>query len=89
MGIAMETSSESACCAVSTSTKRVILSLGGKGGVGKTRIIASFTGWFDANDIPIKLLDLDTVGGGEKVCHSGGQKGASGVVTPWPAAGLE
>jgi transposase len=28
----------------------------------------------------------DTAGGGEEVCHFGGQKGGSRVVTPWPAA---
>jgi len=39
------------------------------------------------------LADIDSmkalqrVGGGEKVCHFGGQKGASGMVTPWPPAG--
>ena len=60
MGIAIGRSCESACCAVSTVTKRVILSMGGKGGVGKTSIIASLTEWFDANEIPVKLLDLDT-----------------------------
>jgi hypothetical protein len=26
------------------------------------------------------------VGGGEEVCHFGGQKGAGGVVTVWPTA---
>jgi MinD-like ATPase involved in chromosome partitioning or flagellar assembly len=46
----------------STSTdviKRVILSMGGKGGVGKTSIMASLAEWFDENQIPVKLLDLD------------------------------
>jgi MinD-like ATPase involved in chromosome partitioning or flagellar assembly len=42
------------------STKRVILSMGGKGGVGKTSIMAGLAEWFDANQIPVKLLDLDT-----------------------------
>lgn len=40
--------------------KRVILSMGGKGGVGKTSVMAGLVEWFDANEIPIKLLDLDT-----------------------------
>jgi hypothetical protein len=40
--------------------KRVILSMGGKGGVGKTNVIVGLTEWFDANQIPVKLLDLDT-----------------------------
>src|SRR5215469_11511776 len=40
--------------------KRVILSMGGKGGVGKTSVMAGLAEWFDANQIPVKLLDLDT-----------------------------
>src|SRR5580693_4826906 len=40
--------------------KRVILSMGGKGGVGKTSIMTGLAEWFDANQIPVKLLDLDT-----------------------------
>jgi MinD-like ATPase involved in chromosome partitioning or flagellar assembly len=39
--------------------KRVILSMGGKGGVGKTCIMTSLAEWFDENQIPVKLLDLD------------------------------
>jgi MinD-like ATPase involved in chromosome partitioning or flagellar assembly len=40
--------------------KRVILSMGGKGGVGKTSLMIGIAEWFDANQIPVKLLDLDT-----------------------------
>jgi MinD-like ATPase involved in chromosome partitioning or flagellar assembly len=40
--------------------KRVILSMGGKGGVGKTSAIAALAEWFESNDIPVMLLDLDT-----------------------------
>ena len=40
--------------------KRVILSMGGKGGVGKTSVMTGLAEWFDANQIPVKLLDLDT-----------------------------
>jgi Mrp family chromosome partitioning ATPase len=40
--------------------KRVILSMGGKGGVGKTSIMVGLAEWFDLNQIPVKLLDLDT-----------------------------
>jgi MinD-like ATPase involved in chromosome partitioning or flagellar assembly len=40
--------------------KRVILSMGGKGGVGKTSVIAGLAEWFGMNHIPMKLLDLDT-----------------------------
>jgi MinD-like ATPase involved in chromosome partitioning or flagellar assembly len=40
--------------------KRVILSMGGKGGVGKTSIMVGLAEWFALNKIPVKLLDLDT-----------------------------
>jgi len=40
--------------------KRVILSMGGKGGVGKTSVIAGLAEWFESNKIPVMLLDLDT-----------------------------
>ncbi len=40
--------------------KRVILSMGGKGGVGKTSIMTGLAEWFQENEIPVKLLDLDT-----------------------------
>jgi MinD-like ATPase involved in chromosome partitioning or flagellar assembly len=33
--------------------------MGGKGGVGKTCIMTSLAEWFDENQIPVKLLDLD------------------------------
>ena len=42
------------------SEKRVILSMGGKGGVGKTSIMTGLAEWFDANQISVQLLDLDT-----------------------------
>ena len=38
--------------------KRVILSMGGKGGVGKTSFMTALAEWFDANEVPVKLLDL-------------------------------
>src|SRR5215471_17481533 len=40
--------------------KRVILSMGGVGGEGKTSVIVGLAEWFGVNHIPIKLLDLDT-----------------------------
>ena len=46
--------------AATAANKRVILSMGGKGGVGKTSIMVGLVEWFDANRIPVKLLDLDT-----------------------------
>ncbi len=33
--------------------------MGGKGGVGKTSIMTGLAEWFDENQIPVKLLDLD------------------------------
>jgi MinD-like ATPase involved in chromosome partitioning or flagellar assembly len=40
--------------------KRVILSMGGKGGVGKTSVMTGLAEWFRENQNPVKLLDLDT-----------------------------
>ena len=34
--------------------------MGGKGGVGKTSVMAALAEWFDINRIPATLLDLDT-----------------------------
>lgn len=45
--------------AAANAEKRVILSMGGKGGVGKTSFMTALAEWFDANEIPVKLLDLD------------------------------
>jgi len=46
--------------AASAGEKRVILSIGGKGGVGKTSVVTGLAEWFQENGIPVKLLDLDT-----------------------------
>jgi MinD-like ATPase involved in chromosome partitioning or flagellar assembly len=46
--------------ALEPADKRVILSMGGKGGVGKTSVMVSLAEWFDSNQIPVQLLDLDT-----------------------------
>jgi MinD-like ATPase involved in chromosome partitioning or flagellar assembly len=51
---------ESQAGTVGPRTKRVILSMGGKGGVGKTSVMAGLAEWFQENSIPVKLLDLDT-----------------------------
>ena len=45
--------------AAADAIKRVILSMGGKGGVGKTCIMTSLAEWFDDSQIPVKMLDLD------------------------------
>jgi len=42
-----------------TSTSRIIVSAGGKGGTGKTGVMTSLVSWFDINKIPVQLLDLD------------------------------
>ena len=33
---------------------------GGKGGVGKTGVVVALAEWFQVNEIPVTLLDLDT-----------------------------
>jgi hypothetical protein len=44
---------------VSAARKRTILSMGGKGGVGKTCLMSALAEWFDVNQIPLQMLDLD------------------------------
>lgn len=41
-------------------SKRVIFTMGGKGGVGKTSFILALSEWFANHRIQVKLLDLDT-----------------------------
>jgi len=41
-------------------SKRVILTMGGKGGVGKTSFMLVLAEWFETHQIPVTLLDLDT-----------------------------
>ena len=43
-----------------TPAKRVVFTMGGKGGVGKTGVMVALAEWFAANEIPVTLLDLDT-----------------------------
>ncbi len=45
---------------MTASTKRVVFTMGGKGGVGKTGVVVALAEWFQANEIPVTLLDLDT-----------------------------
>ncbi len=40
--------------------KRVVFTTGGKGGTGKTTLASSLAEWYQTNDIPCTLLDLDT-----------------------------
>ncbi|HWD98242.1 MAG TPA: hypothetical protein VG345_04380 [Bryobacteraceae bacterium] len=39
--------------------KRVVFTMGGKGGTGKTGCMLALAEWFEANHIPFTLLDLD------------------------------
>jgi MinD-like ATPase involved in chromosome partitioning or flagellar assembly len=55
-----KTKTERAGPAVAAAEKRVILSMGGKGGVGKTSVMTGLAEWFDENQIPVTMLDLDT-----------------------------
>jgi hypothetical protein len=41
-------------------SKRVIFTMGGKGGVGKTSFVLALVEWYENHQIPVKLLDLDT-----------------------------
>jgi MinD-like ATPase involved in chromosome partitioning or flagellar assembly len=59
MGTVTRTSNEETNAAHSAG-KRVVLSMGGKGGVGKTSVMAGLAEWFRENETPVKLLDLDT-----------------------------
>ena len=56
----LKTIPESLVARVPVAEKRVILSMGGKGGVGKTSVMTGLAEWFQENSIPVKLLDLDT-----------------------------
>ena len=40
--------------------KRVVFTMGGKGGVGKTGVMAALAEWFEIHEISCTLLDLDT-----------------------------
>ena len=51
---------ESPAAKVASTNKRVILSMGGKGGVGKTSVMTGLAEWFRENGIPVQLLDLDS-----------------------------
>jgi MinD-like ATPase involved in chromosome partitioning or flagellar assembly len=40
-------------------SKRIIFTMGGKGGVGKTSFVLALAEWFENHQIPVQLLDLD------------------------------
>ncbi|MDE3196544.1 MAG: hypothetical protein KGN84_09385, partial [Acidobacteriota bacterium] len=74
--------------AVTPALKRVVFSMGGKGGVGKTSVMTGLAEWFEENQIPAILLDLDTE---NKACGSlahffGGSVPKIDIYTP---AGLD
>src|SRR5205085_1024739 len=60
MNSSTDTNFEPNTAPAGAATKRVVLSMGGKGGVGKTSVIAALAEWFQTNRISVKLLDLDT-----------------------------
>jgi MinD-like ATPase involved in chromosome partitioning or flagellar assembly len=57
MGVATRTVTEEVSA---MNAARVILSMGGKGDVGKTSVMTGLAEWFQENGIAVKLLDLDT-----------------------------
>jgi MinD superfamily P-loop ATPase len=42
-----------------TNSKRVVFTMGGKGGVGKTGVMVALAEWFEANEIPVTLRFSD------------------------------
>jgi MinD-like ATPase involved in chromosome partitioning or flagellar assembly len=52
--------SRSIAMKIENKNKRVVFTMGGKGGVGKTGLMVALAEWFEANEIPFTLLDLDT-----------------------------
>ena len=54
--------------------KRVVFTMGGKGGVGKTGLMVALAEWFEAHEIPFTLLDLDIENIGNTVQPLGGIK---------------
>src|SRR5260370_35150037 len=54
------TATEPGADAQTARRKRVIVSMGGKGGVGKTNFMTGLAEWYQEQQIPVPLLDLDT-----------------------------
>ena len=59
MNTSMNPIAEQAGGVAVSAVKRVIFSMGGKGGVGKTSVMTGLAEWFEENRIPVTLLDLD------------------------------
>ena len=71
----------------SSTRKRTIFSMGGKGGVGKTSVMTGLAEWLHMNQIPVTLLDLDTENKARgSLTHFGGQVPKVNIHTP---AGLD
>ena len=73
---------------MTANSKRVVFTMGGKGGVGKTGVMVALAEWFEANEIPATLLDLDT----ENKARGSLQHFFNGRVTKiniYPPAGLD
>jgi len=43
-----------------TRNSRIVFTVGGKGGVGKTCLASSLASWYDSNGIPVQLLCMDS-----------------------------
>ena len=54
-----KTDDPSSAAQISSPHKRVILTMGGKGGVGKTSFMLVLAEWFESHNTPFTLLDLD------------------------------
>ena len=40
-------------------SKRIIFSMGARGGVGKTTVISTLADWYAEHKVPVELLDFD------------------------------
>jgi curved DNA-binding protein CbpA len=59
MNISTKAIAEQAGGVAVSARKRVVFSMGGKGGVGKTSVMTGLAEWFEENRIPVTMLDLD------------------------------
>src|SRR5260370_7734887 len=45
---------------ITETRSRLVLTQGGKGGTGKTSLVAALVNWYDEHHYPYTLIDLDT-----------------------------